>query len=163
MKFYGSLCRPCKLEYARSRRGLAVTIHKSMVQRSKKRGHALPDFSREALQVWLDKQPSFERLYEEWVIGGYESDKKPSVDRIDKYKTYTFGNMQLISWGANNRKGYREKERKVYQYTLEGKLLRGFESVNEALQYLGKKTGHISAVARGERNKAFGYKWSYNG
>lgn len=54
-----------------------------------------------------------------------------------------------------------KKYRKVYQYTLDGKLVRIWDSVKEA-----KETLHISGIsqcANGRHKFAGGYVWRYNG
>lgn len=49
--------------------------------------------------------------------------------------------------------------KKVHQYTLDGELVKVWESVSKAHKELNLR--HIDAVARGERNKCGGYIWKY--
>ena len=53
------------------------------------------------------------------------------------------------------------KAKKVSMFDLNGKLIKTFRSVTEAGKELKKNKHVISACARGSRNKAYGYKWSY--
>jgi len=59
--------------------------------------------------------------------------------------------------GANN-----VNSRKIYQYDLQGNFIQTFSSCNESAQSLSKKSHSLIArCARGERNTAYGFKWSY--
>ena len=46
---------------------------------------------------------------------------------------------------------------------MEGNILRTFESIKEASEYIGKPKLHskISSCCKGDRNKTCGYKWKY--
>ncbi len=50
--------------------------------------------------------------------------------------------------------------KKVYQYTLDGKLVKVWDSTCECGRN-GFSQGHIGACCRGERKTHKGYKWSY--
>ena len=52
------------------------------------------------------------------------------------------------------------KSKKVYQYTLDGVLVRVWSSVNEVARN-GFSLGHVAACCRGERKSHRGYRWSY--
>lgn len=53
--------------------------------------------------------------------------------------------------------------KKVEQLSLNGELIKTFNSVREAGRFLGdeRKNGHIADVCRGKRKVAWGYKWRY--
>ena len=53
------------------------------------------------------------------------------------------------------------KSKPIAQYTLDGKLVKVWPSPTEVHRQLGINQGNISAVARGERNKASGFIWKY--
>lgn len=53
------------------------------------------------------------------------------------------------------------QSKKVYQYSLDGKLLNEFPSASEAARQLNIASSMISACARGTINSARGYHWSY--
>ena len=55
------------------------------------------------------------------------------------------------------------KEKAVQQFDLNDNLLAIFPSIMEAARSLGKPDGntHISAVCKGKRKTAYGYKWKY--
>ena len=53
-----------------------------------------------------------------------------------------------------------KKSKPVYQYTLDGVLVRVWPSVNECRRY-GFSLAHVAACCRGERKSHKGYIWSY--
>lgn len=52
-------------------------------------------------------------------------------------------------------------EKLVAQYTLDGKHIRDFASVKEAMSFLNMKSNHISAVCDGKRKTSSGYIWKW--
>lgn len=52
----------------------------------------------------------------------------------------------------------------VYQFTLNGKLLKKWDSISEASLYVtnGRSTSALYSVLRGESSQAYGYMWSYS-
>lgn len=53
------------------------------------------------------------------------------------------------------------KSRTVFQYTLDGSLVRSYPSVMETERRTGYDQGAISKCCRGVRNQHMGYLWSY--
>ena len=51
--------------------------------------------------------------------------------------------------------------RKVYQYTLDGKLIRTYNSISETRNY-GFSFSCVARCASGERKTHKGFRWSYN-
>lgn len=51
--------------------------------------------------------------------------------------------------------------KKVYQYTLDGELVKIWNSASEVRREIGYNNKHISDCCNGIRNKHKGYKWSY--
>jgi hypothetical protein len=81
-------------------------MYSAQCRNSLKRGHAYPTYTQIWLKAWLFINPEFHRLYDMWVLSGYQSDFKPSVDRIDDNLGYTEYNIQLLSWKENAEKWY---------------------------------------------------------
>ena len=44
---------------------------------------------------------SYEELFDNWASSDYDAMLKPSVDRLDSYKGYTYNNIQLGTWRQN--------------------------------------------------------------
>ena len=53
------------------------------------------------------------------------------------------------------------KSKRVYKYDLYGTFINSFGSTGEAARELKKDDSAIAKCARGERKKAYGFKWSY--
>lgn len=51
--------------------------------------------------------------------------------------------------------------RKIIQLTLEGVFIKEWDSIRESLNAYGMRTNNVSAVCRGRRKSACGYKWMY--
>lgn len=54
------------------------------------------------------------------------------------------------------------QQKRVYQFSINGELIREYASVAAAERLLGCTHGKISEVCSGKRTSAFGYLWSYS-
>jgi len=99
-------CKSCvakqALKYGRTMSGLIMSIYHGQKTLSKKRGHLPPAYSRLELEAWLKGHKDFYRLYKAWQASGHESILRPSVDRLDNSKGYSFDNIRLVTWGENH-------------------------------------------------------------
>jgi len=75
-------------------------------------------------------------------------------DYIWRYNTEPLTNIEIIDIRDKHNK---QKPKKVIQYTLDSKIIKEWESVNN----IKKTYKHINAVLRGDRRTAGGYKWEY--
>ena len=84
--------------------------------------------------IQAENNNDFNIIYDRWVALNYDKDEKPSFDRIDSKKGYSFDNIQIMTWRENNIKGRNENKKckKVAQYTLEGNFLKQFNSISKA-------------------------------
>lgn len=127
----------------RSRRtpnGVITTLFICMKRRSKQRKHAPPKFTKVQLTKWLYDN-GFQKLYDDWVNSGYNRWKKPSCDRLDDSKGYSFDNMRLVTWKENHDKNKKELEKKrrkaIQQVDLDGTVTKEWESIAQARRELG--------------------------
>lgn len=155
--------------YDKTIKGVITTFYKCNVKNSKDRNHPLPKYTKEELSKWLFDCTNFKVLYENWVKSDYNKLKKPSIDRINDYKFYSFDNIQLITWEENFKKYNKDKIQEinckqlssVCQYDLENNLIRSYNSILSAQKYTGILSPHISRVCRGIRKSAGGFVWKY--
>lgn len=91
----------------------------------------------------------------------------PVINHKDENpKNNNVENLEWCTQGYNNTYGGRTKRmaesqsKKVYQYTLDGELVKIWNSTRECREE-GYSQGHVAACCRGERNQHKGYKWSY--
>ena len=133
-------------------------------------------FTKDEFKKWLDDNYKTEirRMLTEYKNSNYIKGLCPSVDRIDDYKSYTFDNMQLITWKENNDKGRislknkkqcsemakRVWSKKVIQKDLDGNVIATFNSTHDVERLLGYDSSLIARACR--LNKVSkGYRWEY--
>ena len=121
--------------------------------------------------IWMIKQDNFVELFNNWKLSGYESRLKPSGDRLDDYKPYTFDNLQLITWGENSDKMHRDvksgknskKSKACEQFTLDGVFIAEWVSLKEAARNNVATSAGISQCCKGLTKQSGGYIWKYKG
>lgn len=86
--------------YDFSEKGFFRVLYKTQKRHQKIRGHGSMPYTKDELESWCRKN-GFKKLYDEWVASGYATDKKPSADRIDDLKGYSFDNIRLVTWRDN--------------------------------------------------------------
>jgi hypothetical protein len=157
-------------KYRKTRNGLISSWYSEIKKRSVLRWGIPPIFTSKQLREWVlnkDNFDVFNYLYYNWVMGGYHKLCKPSIDRIDCMKQYTFDNMQILSVKDNIEKGNREirkyRERGVLQISLpEYEIIGRFTSPIDASEKTGFRCSNISRCCRLERKTAHGFKWVYD-
>ena len=151
----------------RTKQGLSSKIYYSQRARALNNNMPLPNYSLEELREWLFGNPLFDELYNTWKESGYKLELIPSCDRLDNYKSYTFENLQLMTWGENNERGHSDRKngannkqsRAVLQFDLDGNLVRKHYSISQARRET--KIENIGHVCLGDQKTAGGYKWQY--
>ena len=169
----GLVCRECiKIQgkkYRNSLIGLIKKTYKNQVFSSRKRGHPPPDYTEEEFMIWFIRQDNFLELFDNWVASGFDSKLKPSGDRLDDYKPYSFDNLRLVTWGENEskvchdiRNGINNKKSKAcIQISLNGEVLAEYFSLREAARVTGSDSAGIAAVCKGNQKKHNGFIWKY--
>jgi len=165
-------CRKClakkALKYRKSKAGVLSIIYAAQKQSSKKRNHPMPNYTKEELGVWLHKQELFNLLFRVWELKNYDKYFKPSCDRVDSLKSYTLDNLELTTWGDNerlykledNKRGLQSDiYRPVNQYTMNMVFVATYTSINEAMRITGAT--NIGRAIKDEYKHAGGFKWRY--
>ena len=95
-------------------------------------------------------------------------ENKPCVNHIDENRANNkASNLEWCTYAENNNHGTRlarsakARSKTIGQYTLDGKLIKVWQSAMEVQRQLGFGNSNISKVARGKLKTAYGYIWKY--
>jgi hypothetical protein len=168
-------CKKCLSKKARlyrqTKKGWLSVVYSSQKTNSKKRGHATPTYSKEELWLWVKQQKSWKKLWKQYKRSGFETAKKPSIDRKHDDISYDINNIQLMTFEENCKKEWSAHKdgastnnkdyTPVTQYSMDGEFLATYKSMNIAARATGAHQGNISKVCNGDRNSAGGFIWEY--
>jgi len=153
---------------------LITTVPKRMYwdqcSNSRIRGHEQPAYTRDELVAWVTNQPHFQKLYDAWAASDYDSDLRPSCDRLDNSKGYSFDNIELVTWLENKQRANEDVKagiladthKPVHQYTLDGIFVASYISQGEAERITGANQQNISACCRGLLNHTNRFQWFFD-
>ena len=161
LSVYCKLCSKKRVEdYHKTKKGVCTQIYAAQRQSSNRRGYHIPAYSKNELTKWLLGYDLFNHLYEEWVDSGYLTPLKPSIDRIDDSKSYSFENIRLITWRENLMK-QKDKEKVPVNQLKNDIIINNFISIAEANKITGIPYSNISACINGVYKTAGGFNWKY--
>lgn len=166
-------CKQCNNDRAKNyhltKDGLITKIYGGQRSGSKKRNYSMPTYTKWELKEWLYSQPLFHKLFENWVQSKFDKMLAPSVDRINDYKSYSFDNIQLMTWKKNKQKGnydirngVNNKQSKAVRCIniITGNVIE-FYSIREASRQLNIDQSSISKCCNGKRKTTKVYIWKY--
>lgn len=168
-----SECRECTTKeneaLRKTKEGIIQTMYDSQKSSCKTRGMVQPKYTKDEFFKWCISQEVFHILYQGWVDSEYNMYSKPSVDRIDNFKTYSFDNIRIMTWKENKllgHKAYVEGNtifgyRSVSQYDLDGNFIKDFISSREAQREHNISYQNILKCCNSERKTAGGFTWKY--
>ena len=84
-------------KFLRTVYGVVQTIVNSQRSSSRKRGHPLPPWTFDEFYTYCVDHVFFCVLYRNWAASGFSRNLKPSVDRIDCLKPYSWDNIQFMT------------------------------------------------------------------
>jgi hypothetical protein len=176
---YLGKCKECTKEDARnnqkkvgsgydfSEKGVLRVIYKTQKRNSKLRGHGDLPYSKQELIFWLYDN-GFKGLYDAWVKSGNKKDLKPSVDRIDDLKGYSFDNIRLVTWLDNRLHQYSDimnglgtsgkKCKPVVKKDARKRIVSVYVSYNAAVRDIGYSIEYQIKTCAKCRN---GFYWEY--
>ena len=161
-----------KIIYYRTYNGWLSKVYNRMKASCKERNMTLPHTKNE-YNTWIlmNHKETIFKLFEQWKNNNYQSSYRPSINRIDNNKTYTFDNIEIITWEENNKKGkdaitgkpriYSTKSIVVVQLTLDDKFIAKYKSGRHASNTTGISKDNISKCCKGTRKTSGGFKWMY--
>ena len=155
--------------YERRKEIVPNRIYWQQCANSKTRGHNPPAYNKQELYEWITAQPEYDELFSTWEDSGYLSDLRPSCDRLDNSKGYTFDNIELVTWAENKKRANIDTKQgslgstqtPVYQYSPDGNFIAYHISQSEAERTTGINQQNISAVCRHLLQHTGGYRWFY--
>lgn len=128
-------------DYDKTEKGVIRVIYKTQVRNSKIRKMNLPIYSKKELTEWLYVN-NFKKIYDNWVLSNYNKNLKPSIDRMNDFKPYTFNNIRLGTWQENKNHQYEDIKngtgtsglrcRAVIQYDINKNFIAKYVSFSEA-------------------------------
>lgn len=98
-----------KVDYGLTEKGVIRVLYKTQKKNQRDRGFGEMPYSKAELAQWLYLN-GFKSLFDEWSNSGNKKDLKPSVDRIDDFKGYSFDNIRLGTWLQNRKHQYSDIE-----------------------------------------------------
>ncbi len=167
-------CKKCTIEYSRTLDGVLAKIYSRQRESCRHRKHAYPAYSLAEFKNWCLTNELFLSLHKNWCENAFNKYLAPSVDRKDDYKSYTFDNIQIMTWIENLEKSFispktlasrqsRGKgKRTVYQFSLDGVFINQYDSAYSAMKKSFVQYRNIGACCRNELFSAGGFIWSYN-
>lgn len=147
-------------KYQKTPKGVLNTIYRNQLLKQKRHGIKVNYTYEEFKNKYINDKKYLE-LYNSWLKSGCLTNLKPSFDRIDNNKDYSFDNLQIITWKENNDKGRKEHSLKVKQYDLNENYIKTYNSIIEASKELGIYKSNISKVCKGKMKTTGGYIWRY--
>lgn len=145
-------------------KGLTANLYAKILERSRRNNRDNAQFNLGEFREWLS-QTDIHRLYGRWQRSGYKTDRRPSVDRIDPLRGYTFDNMQVITAKENRIKGDSEKMvlwgKPVCQISHSGVVVANYPNIDMAHKVTNINRNNISSVLHGNRKTAGGFKWKF--
>jgi len=171
----GHTCRKCSNEIikasGRTKNGVVGAIWQGQLHSCRYRKMNAPTYSKAELSSWILEQALFHSLYSKWVSSGYLKKLKPSVDRLNDYKSYSMDNIQLMTFGENQDKSHRDKingintkQCKAVVATVKGTDKSAvYYSIAEASRVLGVDSKNINYCCQNKPKykSAGGYTWKY--
>ena len=158
-------CKKCdytiRLKRNRTKNGLVNRIYKSQKESSVRRKIISPNYTKEELREWFWNQPNAETLYNNWADSNYDTLFRPSVDRIDDFKGYSFDNIQLITWEENLKKTRPKTYVAVLQYDLNMNFVKEHISLTKAGETINKDGRGIGLSCQGNQKTCGGFIWRY--
>ena len=159
-------------KYYSTKDGITSRIYNNMKLSCRARGHEYPNFSLDELREFAYSNPKFDLLFENWLKNGKEKMLIPSLDRTDDEKSYTLDNIRICTWEENLKKQHEKirkggtnngmkRRRRVAQLSLDGFLIKEFDSMADAERETWIKIGTIFNYCNNKTKKIKKFDWAY--
>lgn len=151
--------------FRKTPKGVLTNIYSKQVERSRNKSMPLPSYTLKEFHAKYLDDAKYLRIFNEWVKSGYNKYKKPSFDRIDCMKPYSFDNIQVMTWEENRYKQRMEASRiratqlKATNIVTNEETI--YKSVSDAVRKTGFTQGCISACLNGYGKIYKNCTWEY--
>ena len=155
---------------SRTEQGAINTIYYGQRGSSRARNHPMPLYTKQELSDWLYKN-GFYAMWCQWVWSDFDRWIKPSCDRLNDYKGYSFGNIRLVRMQQNQDKADKQTKNgvgtkgaqcvPVKKISLDGMQSKIYISLAEASRDTGNGSPNIHKCLNGTTKTCGGYKWEY--
>ncbi len=171
-----SYCKICSSiiakESSRTIPWLVTRIYSNQRASSKRRGHSMPNYTKEQLKEWIIEQPNFNELYSNQIKSNYKKMLRLSCDRTDDNLWYCLTRLKLITWQENKDKWSKDMRdwilinwvnpQKAVIWTNKKTWIKTeYHSVREACRQTWVNHWNISQCCKWKLKTTWGYKWSY--
>ena len=158
-----------QLKYTRSKKGLLTEFYGHHVYRAKRRQSPPLNYTKKELGEWLFSQENFDELYLRWIESNYDTNFRPSIDRLKDDKEYSLDNIRLIIWKENNDRFRYDKKnginKSTSKYVISTNRTTGeketYHSIMQAHRDTKVSFQNISKCCKGQRNYAGNYTWEF--
>lgn len=134
-------------------------IYYRQLRNSKLRSHSPPTYTKIEFIKRFENDPKFISLFENWVKNGCQKYLKPSFDRIDNSKGYSFENINLTTWAENAINGNISR-RKTVSVFKKGRLISQSVSQVEAAKLTGHSIDYIKKIQDTGKESPRGYSFA---
>lgn len=159
------------LKYHRTKNGLISRMYSSQIFNSKKRNMEQPSYTKEEFIKWL-LNTNFDILYINWINSDYNTNLRPSINRLEDLKSYSLDNIELITWEENRKIGHLDRKlgigrsglsrcKKVVQYDINMNYINEFNSQSIAAKETNSIQVSISKCCRKILNSTNGFIFRY--
>ena len=86
----------------------------------------------------------------------------PEVDHVDERKDNNdVSNLRWVSKSENVRHSAHQQSCRINQLTLDGELVKTWDSIHQIERETGYAQGNIIQYCKGKKRSAYGFKWEY--
>ena len=160
--------------YKQSYAGFIKYVYAHQIRNAKQRKHTLPEYTENELLNWYITNATAIKLHEEWIAANCNKELTPSIDRLDNSKTYSFDNIEVVTWKENKKRAYKQisngtlfnssllhQLHPIVQYNLYGIKVASYISIAEAVKATGIDHRGISSACKKQRATFHGFLWRY--
>jgi len=166
-------CHNCRKEiskaYYRNPAHYLGRMYRNQKTNALKRGHNPPSYTYEEFKLWVLGQKNYAGIWRNYERSGYKRNLAPSIDRLDDYQSYAFGNIRLITCEENIRQysedqdsgANQKRSTPVIRTNLKTREEKWFATQGYAGRQSDTHQANIHKCLSGERKTAGGYEWRY--